>query len=135
VDKLPDSEEQNAKRRPLILVVDDVPDNRDVVAHFLRFKKYDVVEAEDGETALLIARERLPDAVVMDLALPKMSGYEVTQRLKADGKTKHIPVIALTATSSVDGEERAIASGCALYLTKPCPHSRLETAVRSCLPR
>jgi two-component system, cell cycle response regulator DivK len=118
----------------LILVVDDVADNRDVTSHFLRFSKYEVIEAVEGEEALRIARERLPDVIIMDLALPRMSGFEATRRLKDDPRTKHIPVIALTATSDIDGEERARESGCVRYLVKPCPHATLARAIRECLP-
>jgi CheY-like chemotaxis protein len=81
---------------PLVLIVDDVQDNRTIYVLFLRFSGFRVVEAENGEEALAKATSLLPDVIVMDLSLPVMDGWEATRRLKRDPRTQKIPVIVLT---------------------------------------
>ena len=79
--------------RPLILVADDEDDVRDLVVYRLTRSGYDVVEARDGDEALQLAARTTPDLAVLDVMMPKVDGYEVTRRLRADAATSRIPVI------------------------------------------
>jgi two-component system cell cycle response regulator DivK len=105
---------------PLVLIVDDFEDNRAMYAEYLAFTGYLVEEASNGEEAVELARRLRPDAVVMDLSLPVMDGWEATRRLKADERTKHIPVIALTGHSLAGYSAGAKEAGCDAFLVKPC---------------
>ena len=107
-------------KAPLILVVDDYADNREMYSAYLRFQGLDVVEAANGTEALEHAFERRPDLVVMDLSLPGVDGWQATRLLKADARTKHIPVIAVTGHALGGAPERAAEAGCDGFLTKPC---------------
>jgi two-component system cell cycle response regulator DivK len=117
----------------LIMLVDDYVDNREVYAHYLRYKGYRVEEAEDGHQALEKASRFRPDLIVMDLALPGLDGWEATRRLKSDPETKSIPVIALTGHAMEGQSERARAAGCDAFVVKPCEPSQLEARIRSLL--
>src|SRR5207248_951048 len=90
---------------------DDVEDNRRIYAMFLQFEGFEVTTAVDGHDALNQARAHPPDLVVMDLAIPGIDGWEVTRTLKRDGRTRAIPVIA------VSGQALAVAEGCAIVIT------------------
>ena len=105
---------------PLVLVVDDFEDNRSMYAVYLTYSGYEVIEAADGREAVEVAGQRLPDVVVMDLSLPVMDGWEATRRLKADARTRHIPVIALTGHALAGHSRDAREAGCDAFLAKPC---------------
>jgi CheY-like chemotaxis protein len=117
---------------PRILIVDDFDDSREMMAEFLRISGFSVLEASDGKEAVDRATSELPDVVVMDLTLPVMDGWEATRRLKANARTSHIPVVALTGHSSTHGDE-ALAAGCVALLTKPCMPDVLEAKLRELL--
>ncbi len=119
--------------RPLVLVVDDYQDGREMCAEYLSFCGFGVAEAENGLEALRKASEMLPDLVLMDLSLPGLDGWEVTRRLKADPRTRHIPVIALTAHALGSEAQRAREAGCASFVTKPCLPDALVVEVRRVL--
>ncbi len=108
-----------------ILLVEDNEMNRDMLSRRLSRKGYVVVIAEDGETALEIVSEENPDLILMDLSLPGMDGWEATRQLKAGEKTRHIPVIALTAHALSSDREKAMETGCDDYDTKPVDLERL----------
>jgi two-component system cell cycle response regulator DivK len=120
---------------PLILVVDDFEDNRAMYAVYFSYCGYDVVEAGDGEEAVEIARRRLPDAIVMDLSLPIMDGWEATRRLKAEERTRHIPIIALTGHALAGHSRGAREAGCDAFLAKPCLPEMLVGKVQELLNR
>ena len=103
-----------------VLIVEDNEDNRIVYSTILRHHGFRVSEALDGEEGISKAREELPDIILMDISIPVMDGWEVTQTLKRDDLTRHIPVVALTAHAMPGDRERAIAVGCDGYLAKPC---------------
>src|SRR4029079_18152096 len=109
----------SAAESPLILVVDDVEDAREICSEYLAFRGYRVITAEDGMEALAKATELLPDLILMDLALPVLDGWEATRRLKKDERTRHIPVVALTAHAVKGISDQAIEAGCLAVLTKP----------------
>jgi CheY-like chemotaxis protein len=121
-------------RQPLILIVDDFRDGREMYIKFLRFHGFRVIEASDGQSALNIAGDALPDLVVLDLGLPGLDGWEIARRLKTDSWTKGIPVIALTGHVFADSQQRARAAGCDAFLTKPCLPDDLLAKIRELLP-
>lgn len=118
---------------PLILVVDDFLDNRQMYAEYLAFSGLRVEEAENGHEALEKAFAMRPDLIVMDLSLPGIDGWEATRRLKADPRTKGIPVIALTGHALAGHSKGAMDAGCDAFITKPCLPERLLDEVRKTL--
>jgi two-component system cell cycle response regulator DivK len=113
-----------------ILVVEDDPDNRRIVAKVLAVAGYHVVEATDGLEALSQAQVERPDLILMDLALPNLDGWEATRRLKGDPQTHGIPVVALTAVAMRGDEEEARAAGCDDYLSKPARPAAIREMVK-----
>jgi two-component system cell cycle response regulator DivK len=119
------------RKAPRILVVEDDPDNRRLVVKVLGVDGYGTLEAADGESAVEVARREHPDAILMDLALPRMDGWAAARRLKGDPGTADIPIIALTAFAMLGDEERAREAGCDAYLPKPCrPQAIREVVAR-----
>jgi two-component system cell cycle response regulator DivK len=116
-----------------ILLVEDNEMNRDMLSRRLQRKGYCVVTAEDGEKGLLLARSESPDLILMDINLPVMGGWEVTRLLKADGSTRNIPIIALTAHAWVTDREKALEAGCDDYDTKPVEFARLSEKIENLL--
>jgi two-component system, cell cycle response regulator DivK len=110
----------NQKQRPLVLVVEDYQDAREMYAAYLQFSGYEVAEATDGAQAIEKTLELMPDIILMDLALPKMDGWEATRRLKSDARTTHIPIVALTGHALAGHAEGARQAGCDSFVTKPC---------------
>ncbi|MEL6365729.1 MAG: response regulator [Pseudomonadota bacterium] len=102
-----------------VLIVEDNELNLKLFNDLLEAHGYRTLEARDGDTALSLAREHTPDLVLMDIQLPKVSGLEVTQRMKEDDRIAHIPVIAVTAFAMKSDEERIRAGGCQDYIAKP----------------
>jgi two-component system cell cycle response regulator DivK len=111
-----------------ILVVEDHEDNLQILRDLLAGTEYDMVEARDGQQALIVAARQPPDLILMDIQLPIMDGYEVTRRLKADAALKAIPIIVVTSYALSGDEEKALAAGCNAYVSKPYdPIALLET--------
>jgi two-component system cell cycle response regulator DivK len=107
-----------------ILIVEDIELNRELLAQLLE-ESHRLVFAEDGLVALERVAETRPDLILMDLSLPRMDGWEATRRLKADPAMTGIPVIVLSARAMSGDEERARASGCDDFLTKPIDETLL----------
>jgi CheY-like chemotaxis protein len=107
-----------------ILVVEDNELNLDILTRRLQRKGYDVITAKDGQEGVACAKTNNPDIILMDVSLPLLDGYDATRQIKADQKTKNIPIIILTAHAMVGDREKALASGCDEYETKPVdfPH-------------
>lgn len=105
------------KRR--ILVVEDNPQNRYLMTFLLEMQGFEPLVAEDGEQALAMLEEQLPDLILMDMQLPKMDGCEATRRIKADERLRRIPLVALTAHTMKGDRQRAIDAGCDEFVTKP----------------
>ncbi len=118
---------------PLILVVDDMPDNIEVVRMRLESKGYEVIAAGDGEAALAVIAARLPDLVLLDVMMPKLDGIETLKRLKADKSLPFIPVVLLTAKADAKDVTAGLDSGADDYLTKPVDHTALMARVRAML--
>jgi two-component system, cell cycle response regulator DivK len=107
--------------RPLVLVVDDYPDAREMYAEWLRVCGYRVEVAGTVDRALELVQHQTPAAILMDLSLPGVDGFEATRQLKADERTCHIPVLALSGHVGADTATRAMAAGCDRFLVKPLP--------------
>ena len=120
-------------KTPLILVVDDYQDAREMYAEYLQFSGFRVAEAKNGNEAVEQAFALKPDLILMDLSLPGIDGWEATRRLKSDDRTSHIPVVALTAHDGAPELERATLAGCDWFVPKPCPPDALIVEVRRVL--
>lgn len=118
---------------PTVLIVDDDEDARAVIASMLERDGLVAVQAADGETALRMVAEGGVDAVILDVMMPDHSGYEVCQRLREDDRAKHLPVIMLTALSSLHAEVSGILSGADAYLVKPVSRKDLMDRIREVL--
>jgi two-component system, cell cycle response regulator DivK len=121
--------------RPRVLLVDDYPDAREMYSEYLQFSGFDVVEAANGVEALARAVEDAPDIILMDLSLPVMDGWEATRRLKSDGRTAGIPVVALTGHALAGISEGARKAGCDAFVTKPGLPEDLVKEIRKTLDR
>ena len=102
-----------------ILIVEDAPDNRTIAELILQSAGHTVISIGDGASAVSIAASIRPDAILMDLSLPQLDGWEATRRLKANPATCDIPVIAFTAHILPSDLERALAAGCETVIAKP----------------
>lgn len=122
-----------ATNSPLVLVVEDYQDAREMYAAYLQFSGYRVAEATNGIEAIDQANALLPDIILMDLALPKMDGWEATRRLKMDEKTRHIPIVALTGHALAGHAEGARQAGCDSFVTKPCLPDALVAEIKRML--
>lgn len=120
---------------PLVLVVEDYQDAREMYAAYLQFSGYRVAEATNGLEAIEKTIELMPDIILMDLALPRMDGWEATRRLKRDERTRHIPVVALTGHALAGHAEGARQAGCDAFVTKPCLPDALVMEIRRVLDR
>lgn len=118
---------------PLILVVDDYQDAREMYAEYLQFSGFRVAEARNGNEAVAQARALKPDLILMDLSLPGMDGWEATRVLKADEETRHIPIVALTGHALAGASEGARKAGCDSFVTKPCLPDDLVVEVKRML--
>jgi two-component system cell cycle response regulator DivK len=102
-----------------ILIVEDNPQNMRLVEMALSAESYFLLEATNGEEALEIAKKERPDLIIMDVQLPKMSGLEVTRKLREIPEFNRTPIIAITAYAMKGDEEKALDAGCNAYLSKP----------------
>lgn len=105
--------------KPLVLVADDDADSRAVARDALIQAGYDVLEAADGLEAVAAAGNRAPDMILLDLAMPRLDGWEAVRRLRK-GARPGVPIVAYTAHALAGDRERALAAGCDDYLAKPC---------------
>ena len=110
---------------PKILLVEDNEMNREMLSRRLERRGYRVLVAFDGQSGLETASRESPDLVLMDMSLPVIDGWEATRRIKADERTKQIPLIALTAHAMEGDEQKAKQAGCDDYDTKPVELPRL----------
>jgi DNA-binding response OmpR family regulator len=118
-----------------VLVADDEDDIRELVVYRLVRSGYSVVEARDGEEAVRLATEHIPDLAVLDVMMPKLDGYEVTRALRDTDTTKAIPVILLTARAQEADVSRGFDAGADDYLKKPFSPDELVSRVRAVLGR
>lgn len=120
---------------PVVLIVDDYPDTCEMYAAYLDLSGFRSLTARDGYEALDIATRYRPDVILMDLGLPGIDGYEVTRRLKNDLRTRHIPVIALTAHATPRQFDELVAAGFDDLILKPCLPDALAEEVERFVKR
>ena len=118
---------------PLILVVDDVPDNVEILQLRLESQGYEVIAAADGDAALAIVRDKLPDLVLLDIMMPKLDGIATVKQLKSDAALPFIPVILVTARADAKDVIAGLEAGGDDYLTKPVDQAALMARVRAML--
>lgn len=117
-----------------ILYVEDNEYNRKIVRQLLKRSACRLIEAADGETGFALAQQELPDLILMDVQLPKMSGLDATRLLTTQAATRHIPIIVITSYALSGDREKAIQAGASSYLAKPYSPSELLTMVKQFLP-
>lgn len=123
------------RKRPLVLLVDDNVQQREMYEVALE-PDFDIVAAGRGADAIVLARERHPDAIVLDVRMPGMGGIEVCEHLKSDPVTEQIPVIMLTGADDERVRSECIEAGAFVVLGKPCPHDSLFRAIgAACVKR
>jgi CheY-like chemotaxis protein len=118
---------------PRVLIIEDNPVNLEFVVAVLESGGYRLLTATTAEAGLHAARTERPDVILLDIHLPRISGYEVAQRLKADPATAPIPIVAITAQAMRGEEVRAQAAGCNAFLTKPVEPDLLRRTLRQLL--
>ena len=128
----PVSEIQTCIMPDRILVADDYEDNRELLRLMLEVVGYKIREARNGRECVEMARDELPDLILVDLSMPLLDGYGVLRELRADDSTRHIPMVAVTAFADTD-RERALNFGFDAYLSKPFRSKDLLATVRHLL--
>ena len=123
-----------AAGRKTILYVEDNEANRKIVRLLLMNTDYALIEAYDGESGVLKALEARPDLILMDVQLPKISGLEATQRLRAEAATANIPIIVITSFALSGDEQKAKEAGATAYIAKPYSPRELLALVRKTVP-
>ena len=120
---------------PTVLLVEDNELNRDMLSRRLERNGFSVSIAIDGEDGWNKATQDLPDLILMDVSLPKMDGLQLSRMLKANGSTKHIPILVLTASAMDSDRDSALESGAEDFDTKPIDLPRLLDKMRRLLNR
>ncbi len=124
-----------APAQPMVLVVEDEPAQREVLAYNLQAEGYHVARAENGEEALMLVQEQAPDLIVLDWMLPNVSGIEVCRQLKARSETRNVPIIMLSARAEEVDRVRGLETGADDYVVKPYSVVELMARVRTQLRR
>ncbi len=122
-------------KKPIILTVEDEPDIRELISFNLKKNGFSTISAENGELGTSIAREQLPDLILLDLMLPGINGLDVCRILKSDPTTKNIPIIMLTALGQEENIIEGLDTGADDYITKPFPLQVLNARIKSVLRR
>jgi DNA-binding response OmpR family regulator len=123
------------REQPVVLAADDDDDILELVAFRLERSGYRVIRARDGEEALALARAEHPDLAVLDVMMPKLDGFELTRRLRADDATRRMPILLLTARGQDADLEQGFAAGADDYLRKPFSPQELRSRVQAMLGR
>jgi two-component system, cell cycle response regulator DivK len=118
-----------------ILIIEDNKADVRLLKDILERSGYETLQTGDGLEAIDLALAHLPNLILMDIQLPEISGLEVTRRLKDDDRSRHIPIIAVTAFAMGWHEREALDSGCDAYISKPISISGFLSTVESFLPR
>ncbi len=118
-----------------ILIAEDEPDIRDLIIFTLRFAGYEVVAASNGEEAVELARQEMPDMILLDVRMPKKTGYEACQMIKADPQMKDIPVLFLSAKRQDSEIQTGLQAGATEYLLKPFAPDQLVKRIQDVFAR
>src|SRR5216117_808079 len=117
-----------------VLYVEDNEYNRKIVRQLLSRTSYRLLEAMDGEEGVAMAQRELPDLILMDIQLPKLSGLDATRRLRTDPKTAAIPIIVITSFALSGDDEKAKDAGASAYMAKPYSPRELLQMIRKFVP-
>jgi two-component system cell cycle response regulator DivK len=117
-----------------ILYVEDNEFNLKIVRQLLSRTSYRLIESVDGEQGVETAQSELPDLILMDIQLPKLSGLDATRQLRADPKTAHIPIVVITSFALSGDSEKAKDAGASAYLAKPYSPRELLQMIRKLVP-
>lgn len=118
-----------------IVIAEDEPDIRDLITFTLRFAGFEVIAGANGEEGYELAKREKPDLVMMDVRMPKMTGYEACRKIKADPEIAHIPVIFLSAKGQESEIQTGIEAGADEYLLKPFAPGDLTERIRAVLSK
>ncbi|MGD0612888.1 MAG: response regulator [Anaerolineales bacterium] len=118
-----------------ILIAEDERDIRDLITFTLRFAGYEVVAASNGEEATVLAKQEVPDLILLDVRMPRMTGYEACAVIKADARLKDIPVIFLSAKGQEAEIQAGLQAGAMEYLLKPFAPDQLTTRIKAVLAK
>jgi CheY-like chemotaxis protein len=116
-----------------LLIADDHQQNCELLEAYLASEDYEIAFAYDGAETLEQVRRFGPDLILLDIMMPKLSGYEVCEQVKGDPKTRNVPILIVTALDEKNDIEKAVQAGCDDFLTKPVNQLELKTRVRSLL--
>lgn len=116
-----------------ILIVEDIPMNRRLIGDILKYHGYEIYEAADGEEGIRMAREHIPDLIIMDLQMPVMNGYGAIEILKNDSETKHIKILAVTSFAMAGDRKKVLETGADDYISKPINTRELPMVVERLL--
>lgn len=116
-----------------ILIADDNEPNRELLEAYLSDEGHEILMAADGQQTVEVAMREKPDLILLDIMMPRMSGYEVCLKLKESADTRQIPILMVTALKDAADIERAVAAGADDFLSKPVHRLELKTRVRSLL--
>jgi CheY-like chemotaxis protein len=117
-----------------ILIAEDKATSRELLRTVLERQGHTVIEAADGEQALVQARAEIPDLILLDLQMPRRTGYEVVSELRQDPRFAAVPIVAVTASAMQGDREKALVAGFSGYLTKPLSPSTLRQEIQRLLP-
>jgi two-component system cell cycle response regulator DivK len=116
-----------------VLIVDDAADARSLYGEYLEFCGFRVISAIDGLQGLSMAQLHMPDIILMDLAVPRINGWEAIRQLRSNPRTREIPVVAVSPHAGSDEPARAREAGADVCLTKPCVPSQVARAISALL--
>ena len=126
-----DNKDLKKEEQPLVLIVDDVPKNLQILGTILSKENYRIAAANNGEQAIAIANDALPDLILLDIMMPGLNGYETCTKLKSISKTKEIPVVFLTAKIETEDVTKGFKAGAVDYVTKPFNSFELLARVKT----
>ncbi len=116
-----------------VLIADDIQQNRELLEAYLADEGYEILMASDGQQTMQLVDQHQPDLILLDIMMPRMSGYEVCSQIKGDPARRGILVLIVTALNEAGDIEKAVNAGCDDFLTKPVNRLELRTRVRSLL--
>lgn len=125
----------NSERQATVLLVEDTEDNRFMMSRLLEMSGYRVVEATNGEEAVVVAKQELPDIILMDLSLPIIDGLAATRLIRQASELVETPIVAVSAHDTSDFQAEALAAGCDRYITKPIDYSSLEVLIEELISK
>ena len=123
----------NSSKKQVILCVDDDRQNLELLEALLSPLGYEIRFSESGKDALSRVQAEIPDLILLDVMMPRLSGFEVLEQLRSQERTQYVPVLLLTALNAAEDKARGLKAGCDDFITKPCDRSELIARVRSLL--